>query len=48
MERAEEEKGIHVAERNDFRPFDSTVGGSRSKVVRESCGGDALSAGKEE
>lgn len=40
LERPEEEKVVHVAERNSFHPFDFRVGGSRFRVVRESFRGD--------
>lgn len=40
LERPEEENGVHVAETNSFRPLDFTVGGSRSKDLRDSCCGD--------
>ena len=46
--RPEGGKGGHVLEGNRFRSFDFTVGGSRSKVVRESCGSDVQGLGRKE
>lgn len=42
-----EEKGVHVADMNGFRPFDFTVGGSLSKVLQDSCCGDFQGQGRE-
>lgn len=47
LERLEEGKGGHVLERNGFRSFDFTVGGSHSKVVQDSSGSDVQRQGKE-
>ncbi|KAI5193848.1 Extracellular Sulfatase Sulf-1 [Manis pentadactyla] len=47
LERPKEEKGIHVAQRNGFRPFYLAAGRRLSKAFREGCCGDVQGPGKE-